>query len=88
MVNESSPPHHGGGEWQLTLNTPGGPFPRGRWGDSVPTFPSLGISIPGVVPGGGGGSLPSPGEPLVPGSPRGTAWSEDAEVNMEGLRTP
>lgn len=38
--------------------------------------------------GWGGGSLPSPGEPLVPGSPRGTAWSEDAEVNMEGLRTP
>lgn len=27
------------------------------------------------------GSLPSPGGPLLPGSPRGTAWSEDTEGN-------
>lgn len=35
-----------------------------------------------------GVALPSPGEPLLPGSPRGTAWSEDTEVNTEVLRMP
>ena len=35
-----------------------------------------------------GVSLPSPGEPLLPGSPRGIAWSEDIEVNTEVLRKP
>lgn len=35
-----------------------------------------------------GVSLPSPREPLLPGSLRGTACSEDKEVNTEVLRKP
>lgn len=80
---------HGGGgssSHELTLE---GIFSRGRRGSGVsPTFlcwqarplTSLSISVPREAPGG---LCPSPREPPVPGSPRGTAWSEDTEVNTD-----
>lgn len=94
-VYKSFPPCHVGRGRQLILAQSRWKLAKGRWGGPSalptslcwqarsPTGPN--VSVHRVARWG---SLPSPGEPPLPGSPRGAAWSEDTEVNTEVLGMP